>query len=73
MCLCICRGSISGTVDSFQSRHAFTGQRALTIVSLLMSGCGRGHMNLERHLMEENLAKLPVLDYSRSGNTDHKS
>ena len=34
------RGSISGTVDSFQSGD---GWRALTIVSLVMSGRGRGH------------------------------
>ena len=34
-------GSISGSVGSFQLGEAFTGQRALTIVSLLMSGCGR--------------------------------
>ena len=33
--LCLFRGSISGTV-------AFTGWRTLTIVSSLMSGCGRG-------------------------------
>ena len=38
------RGSISGTVGSFQSGEAFTGQRALTIVSSLMSGRGRGHV-----------------------------
>ena len=31
------------TVDSFQSGEAFTGRRGLTIVSLLMSGHGRGH------------------------------
>ena len=35
--------SMSGTVGNFQSGEAFTGQRALTIVSSLMSGCGRGH------------------------------
>ena len=37
------KGSISGTVGSFHLGEAFTGQRALTIVSSLMSGCGRGH------------------------------
>ena len=37
------RGSISGTVGSFQSGEAFTGRRALNIVSSLMTGCGRGH------------------------------
>ena len=37
------RGSISGIVGSFQPGEAFTGQRALTIVSLLMNGRGRGH------------------------------
>ena len=37
------RGSISGTVGSFQLGEAFTGRRALTIVSSLMSGHGRGH------------------------------
>jgi len=41
--LCLFRGSISGTVGSFQSGEAFAGRRALTIVSLLMSGRGRGH------------------------------
>ena len=35
--------SISGTVGSFQSREAFTGRRALTIVNLLKIGHGRGH------------------------------
>ena len=28
------------TIGSFQSGEAFAGRRALTIVSLLMSGCG---------------------------------
>ena len=41
--LCPFRGSISGTVDSFQSGEAFNGRRALTIVNPLMSGHGRGH------------------------------
>ena len=41
--LCLYSGSISGTVDSFQSGEAFTGWRTLTIVSSVMSGCGRGH------------------------------
>ena len=40
---CLCRGSISGTVGSFRSGETCTGQRALTIVSSLMSGCGKGH------------------------------
>ena len=31
--VCLCRGPISSTVDSFQSGEAFTGRRALTIVS----------------------------------------
>ena len=31
MLLLICRGSISGTVGSFQSERAFSGQRALPI------------------------------------------
>ena len=35
--------SISGTVGSFQSGGAFAGRRALTIESLLMSGCGQGY------------------------------
>ena len=35
--LCLFRGSISGTVGSFQSGEAFTGWRALTNVSLLGS------------------------------------
>ena len=34
----LCRGSISGTVGSFQSGEAFAGQRALTTVGSLMSG-----------------------------------
>ena len=42
--LCLFRGYISGTVGSFQSGEAFSGRRALTIVSLL-SGRGRGHDN----------------------------
>ena len=37
------RSSISGTVGSFQSGEAFTGWRALTIVSSLISRHGRGH------------------------------
>ena len=37
------RGSIFGIVDGFQLRKAFTGRRALIIVSLLMSGHGGGH------------------------------
>ena len=37
------RGSISGTVGSFQSREAFTGRRSLTVVSSLISGHGRRH------------------------------
>ena len=42
--LCLCRGSICGTVDSFQSGEAFAGRRSLTVVtSLAVSGCGRGH------------------------------
>ena len=40
--LCLCRSSISGTVHTFPG-EAFTGQKALTIVSSLMSGHGRGH------------------------------
>ena len=35
----LCRDSISGTVGSFQSGEAFAG--AMTIVCLLMSGCGQ--------------------------------
>ena len=35
--LCLFRGSISGTVGSFQSGEAFTGRKALTNVSLLGS------------------------------------
>ena len=38
-----CRGTISGLVGSIQSGGALAGQRALTIESLLMSGCGWGH------------------------------
>ena len=41
--LSLYRGSISGIVGSFQSGEAFTGWRALTIVSSLMSKRGRGH------------------------------
>ena len=36
-----CRGTISGTGGSFQL-GAFADWRALTIESLLMSGCGQG-------------------------------
>ena len=35
-------GFISGTVGSFQSGGAFSGQGALTIECSLMSGCGQG-------------------------------
>ena len=45
--LCLCRGSIFGTADSFQLREAVTNWRALTIVSPLMSGWGRGHESSE--------------------------
>ena len=41
--LYLCRNSISATADSFQSGKAFTGRRALTVVSSLMSGRGRGY------------------------------
>ena len=41
--LCLFLSSISGTVSSLQSGEAFTGRRALTIVSSLMSGHDRGH------------------------------
>ena len=37
-----CRGSISGTVGSFQSGGVFIGQSALTIEGLLMCECGQG-------------------------------
>ena len=37
------RGTVSGTVASFQSEGAFTGQSSLTIESSPMSGCGQGH------------------------------
>ena len=37
------RSSISGNVDSFQLEEAFTGWKALTIVSSLMSGCCRAY------------------------------
>ena len=39
----VCRGFLSDTIGSFQSAEVFAGQRALTVVSLLMSGCGQGH------------------------------
>ena len=39
----LCRGSTSGTVDSFQFGEVFTCQRPQIIVSSLMSGGGRGH------------------------------
>ena len=40
-----CRKALVGTGWTFSllSGEAFTGWRALTIVSSLMSGCGRGH------------------------------
>ena len=37
-----CGGSISCIVGSFQPGRTFTGQRALTIESLLRSGCVQG-------------------------------
>ena len=37
-----CRGSVSGTVGSFQSERVSSGQRTLTIECLLTSGCGQG-------------------------------
>ena len=37
------QGSISGIVGSFQAARVFTGWRALTIESLLMSECEKGH------------------------------
>ena len=37
------KGSIAGTAHSFHLGEAFTGLRVLTIVSLIMSGHGRGH------------------------------
>ena len=48
--------SISGTVGSFQLEEAFTGWRALTIVSSLMSG--RAEVMTLRDLMEEYLAEV---------------
>ena len=56
--LCLCRGSISDTVDRFQSGEGFAGGRAQTIVSLLMSGRGRGHKP------QEALWKNPFLKFS---------
>ena len=41
--LCYIMSSISGTVGGFQLGEAFTGWRALTIVSSLMSGRDKGH------------------------------
>ena len=41
--LCLFGGTISGTVDSFQSGDAFTCQKALIIVSSIMSWHDRGH------------------------------
>ena len=38
-----CKGTISGLVGSIQSGGACACQRALSIESLLMSGCGWGH------------------------------
>ena len=41
-------GFISGTVgNTFSVRGVFADQRALTIVNLLMSGCGQGHELIE--------------------------
>jgi len=38
-----CRGTISGLVGSIQSGGVHAGRTALSIESLLMSGCGWGH------------------------------
>ena len=64
-----CRGSIYGTVGSFQSEWAFTAWRALTVEILLMSVCGQGHETEEIGWKGFGL-KFPVLDPSRSRNTD---
>ena len=44
-----CRDSISGFLGRFQSGGVFSGQRALTIECLVMSGYGLGH-ELEKNL-----------------------
>ena len=42
-----CKGTISGTVGSFQSGGVFATGRALTIVNSPMSGYGKGHESPE--------------------------
>ena len=57
-------GSISGTADSFQAGEAFTGWTTLTIVSSLMSGCGRGHDNLHLSYLQPFYAYLEMTQSS---------
>ena len=52
-----CRGTISGTVGSFQSGGVFASWRALTIESSQMSGQGYSHEPTENVLW----LKFPVL------------
>ena len=55
----------------YQSGGALSGQRALTIERLLMSGCGQGH-ELVKDMWKELWLKFPGLTHSRSGNTGEK-
>ena len=61
--LCLCRGSISGSVGSFQS-EVFAGQRGMTVESLLMSGCGQG-CEPQETLIEETLAQVSSGSYQQ--------
>ena len=66
-----CRGTISGLVGNIQSGEVLGGWRALTIESLLMSGCGQGH-EPKATVSKKLQLKFPVLALSRSGNTSLK-
>ena len=66
----LCRGSICGTVDSFQL-EVFSGLKALTVESLLMSRCGQSYEPPE-NCSKKLWLKFPVLALSRSGNMDQK-
>ena len=58
-------------LGSFQSEGALSGQRALTIERLLMSGCGQGR-ELVKDMWKKLWLKFPGLTYSRSENTGEK-
>ena len=71
MLLSPCSGYISDILGSFPSGGVLSGQRALTIERLLMSGCGQGH-ELVRDIWKKLWLKFPGLTHSRSRNTGEK-